>query len=419
MKHEDVLVGIDVGTSKVQVIVAQQEPEVEITNGNLNPVDFKILALSQVPSTGVKRGVIVNIDETVAAIAKAVKEAELMAGVNIHKAMVGVSGSHISGLNSSGVVGIKGKEITKGDIGRVIDAARAVAIPADRSSLHIIPQEFKVDDQDGIRDPMGMMGVRLEAKVHIVTAAQSALQNIIRCCSKTNLQVNKLVLAPLASAKAVLTKDERDLGVALVDIGAGTTDISIYHNGSIIHTCVIPLGGANISQDLAIGLRTPQDAAEKLKISEGCTLKTMIENSEAIEVPSIGGRPSRVIDKKIIGEIIEPRAEEILQLVNREIIASGCSELLGGGIVLTGGSTKLKGLLDLAEYIFDLPVKTAKPKIYPGLESDGNDPSMSTGIGLVMWEAEERNRLNRGSFTQFRQIYKAGEKFKEWVSELF
>ncbi|NCN41386.1 cell division protein FtsA, partial [bacterium] len=344
MKADEFVVGLDLGTTKICAVVGQMT---DGSDSDSSDRKFKILAVGNAQSSGIKKGVVVNIEETVDGIRRAIQEAELMAGVEISRALVGVGGSHIKGLNSTGVVGIKGKEIETGDIERVIDAARAVAIPPDRIPLHVLPQEYKVDDQDGIRDPLGMMGVRLESRVHIVTAAQSATQNIIRCCEKTGLHVESLVLQPLASARAILSKDEKELGVALVDIGGGTTDIAIFHGGSIVHTAVIPIGGAHISQDLAIGLRTPQTEAEKLKIASGCALKQMIAANETIEVPSVGGRPARIVNRKMLGEIIEPRLEEILQLVNREIIASGCAEILGGGVVFTGGSTQLDGITEL------------------------------------------------------------------------
>jgi len=301
----------------------------------------------------------------------------------------------------------------------VIDAARAVVIPADRTALHVLPQEFKVDDQDGIRDPMGMMGTRLEAKVHIVTAAQSAIQNIIRCCTKLNLQVASLVLQPLASARAVLSQDEMELGVALVDVGGGTTDLAIFHEGSIVHTCVLPIGGNHITQDLAIGLRTPQTEAERLKVASGCSLKSMIEDHETVEVPSVGGRPARVVNRKLLGEIIEPRMEEIFQLVNREIIASGCSDILGGGVVLTGGTTLMPGALELAEFVFDLPVKRASPENIDGFADLVASPIYSTSVGLVLWGGQDRQAASRKAMAPGETVGRVKDSIKNWLGELF
>ncbi len=415
MKADEFVVGLDFGTTKICAIVGQimEAPQTELG------WSLKILGVGRAPSTGIKKGVVVNIDATVDSIRRAREEAELMAGVHVSKVIVGVAGSHIKGFNSSGVVGIKGKEIERGDIERCIDAARAVAIPADRKALHVLPQEFKVDDQDGIRDPLGMMGTRLEARVHIVTAAQSAIQNIVRCCQKTDLQVSSLVLQPLASARAVLSKDEMELGVALVDIGGGTTDLAIFHGGSIVHTCVLPIGGTHITQDLAIGLRTPQSEAERLKLASGCALRNMISGDESIEVPSVGGRPARVVERKLLGDIIEPRLEEIFQLVNREIISSGCADILGAGIVLTGGSTLMPGMVELAEFVFDLPVKRAQPEHHEGFGELVASPIYSTGVGLVLWGAQDRQNFSKKSVMSSTAVSRVKDQLKTWFGELF
>jgi cell division protein FtsA len=380
---------------------------------------LKILGVGRAPSSGIKKGVVVNIDATVEAIKKAVEEAKLMAGVDIDKVVVGVGGSHVKGSNSTGVVGIKGKEIERGDIERVMDAARAVVIPGDRMSLHVIPQEFKVDDQDGIRDPLGMMGTRLESKVHIVTAAQSAIQNITRCCAKQNLQVVNLVLQPLAAARAVLSRDEMDLGVALVDVGGGTTDIAIFHNGSIVHTAALPIGGNHISADLAIGLRTPQVEADRLKMSSGVALKSLVAANETVEVPSVGGRPARIVDRKLLGEIIEPRMEEIFQLANREIIASGYADTLGAGVVLTGGATLMTGAIELAEFVFDLPVKRASPEGLSGFADMVASPQYSTAVGLVLWGSEDRNAFSRKSNARSETVGRVKTQLKTFFNDLF
>lgn len=415
MRSDEFVVGLDFGTTKVCAVVGQIIDSPETETGQ----QLKVLAVGRAPSQGIKRGVVVNIDGTVEAIRKAIEEAELMAGVSIQKVVVGVGGSHVKGLNSIGVVGIKGREIDKNDVERVIDAARAVVIPADRMALHVLPQEYKVDDQDGIRDPLGMMGTRLESKVHIVTAAQSALQNIARCCHKRGLQPVSYVLQPLASARAVLSSDERDLGVALVDIGGGTTDLAIFHNGSIVHTAVLPVGGGHVTQDLAIGLRTPQTEAERLKVAAGCALKSAIALGESVEVPSVGGRPARVVDRKLLGEIIEPRLEEIFQLVHREIIASGYADMLGAGVVLTGGTTMMPGLVELAEFVFDLPVKRAAPTDISGFSEIVADPAYSTGVGLVLWGAQDRGALSRKHAHHGNSVEKIKSQVKTWFGDLF
>ncbi|MBS1982996.1 MAG: cell division protein FtsA [Bdellovibrionales bacterium] len=420
MRDEEFVVGLDFGTTKICTVVGQV---VEDTNAE-NGVALKILAVGKAPSTGIKKGVVVNIEETVEGIRKSVRDAELMAGIEAKKAIVGVAGSHIKGFNSTGVVGVKGREIERADVERVIDAARSVAIPADRMALHVLPQEYTLDGEDGIRDPLGMMGTRLEAKVHIVTAAQSAIQNIIRCCNKTGLNVESLVLQPLASAKAVLSKDEMELGVVLVDIGGGTTDIAIFHGGSIIHTSILPIGGQHITQDLAIGLRTPQSEAERLKVTNGCSLKSLINADETIEVPSIGGRPARVVERRLLGDIIEPRLEEIFQLVNREIIASGAADMLGGGVVLTGGSTLMTGAVELAEFVFDLPVKRAAPEGLAGFADMVASPAYSTVVGLVQWGLQDRRPVgskkiknNTGSSTV--AVERVKNQLKHWLGEMF
>jgi len=422
MREDDFVVGLDLGTTKICAVVGQyvEGASAHGASGNSDGEEaFKVLAVGRAASTGIKKGVVVNIEDTVEGIKKAVKEAELMAGVNIRRAIVGVGGAHIKGQNSTGVVGIKGKEVEKSDISRVIDAARAVAIPPDRSALHVLPQEYKVDDQDGIRDPMGMMGTRLESRVHIVTAALSAIQNIVRCCEKTGLAVEELVLQPLASSKAILSKDEMELGVALVDIGGGTTDIAIFHNGSLIHTAVIPVGGGHISQDLAIGLRTPHNEAEKIKIAQGCALRQMISAHETIEVPSVGGRPARIVDRKLLGEIIEPRLEEILQLVNREIIASGCADILGGGVVFTGGSTLINGIIELGEFVFDLPVKRASPERIVGFSDMVSDPAYSTGVGLALWGLAGKQAQAQKNQLRGVNLGRVSESVKSWFADMF
>ncbi|HEY1416430.1 MAG TPA: cell division protein FtsA, partial [Myxococcaceae bacterium] len=329
-KGGEIVVGLDIGTTKICAIVG------ELTEGGID-----IIGIGSHPSKGLRKGVVVNIEATVASIRRAVEEAELMAGCEITTVYTGIAGGHIKGFNSQGIVAVKDKEVREADITRVIDAAKAVAIPMDREVIHVLPQEFIIDDQGGIKEPLGMSGVRLEAKVHIVTGAVSSAQNIVKCANRTGLNVADIVLQPLASSEAVLGEDEKELGVCLVDIGGGTTDIAIFSGGSIAHTAVIALGGNNLTSDIAIGLRTPAHEAERIKQRYGCALASMVDKDETIEVPSVGGRQPRVIGRQILCEILEPRVEEIFQLVHREIQKCGFEDLLASGVVITGGSTLL------------------------------------------------------------------------------
>ena len=360
----------------------------------------------------------INIESTVESIKKAVEEAELMAGTEIVSVYCGIAGGHIKGFNSHGVVAVKEKEVCESDLRRVIDAAKAVAIPLDREVIHIIPQEYIIDEQDGIKEPLGMSGVRLEAKVHIVTGAVSSAQNIIKCANRTGLNVSDIVLQQIASSEAVLSSDEKELGVALIDIGGGTTDIAIFSEGSIVHTAVLALGGNHITNDLAVGLRTPTQEAEQLKIKYGCAMSSMIGKDEMIEVQTVGGRKPRVLSRKLISEIIEPRVEEIFSLVQREIIKSGYEDLLASGVVLTGGSTLLNGMSELAEMIFDLPIKRGVPKGFGGLLDVVNSPMYSTGVGLVLYGS--RNQKNTKFRIREQNIYnKVKNRMMEWISEVF
>lgn len=416
MKTEEFVVGLDFGSTKICAIVASLSQDIESTKDKST---LNILGVGTAASVGIKKGVVVNIDDTVASLTKALREAEMSSGLKISKAVVGIAGPHVRGINSSGVVGIKGKEVSKIDLTQVIDAARAVAIPNDRIPIHVIPQEFTIDDQGEIRDPLGMVGTRLEAKVHIVTAAKSAVQNILRCCQKTGIHVSEFVLQPLAAAEAILFNDELELGVALVDIGGGTTDLAIFNKGSIIHSSGIPLGGVHVTQDLAIGLRTPQKEAELLKKTKGFALKKLMDESATVEVPSVGGRPARLIEQKLLGEIIEPRMEEIFQMVNREIIAAGCSDTLGGGIVLTGGATMLPGTVELAEFIFDLPVKRAQPEGLEGFSDILMDPAYSTAVGLVKRQLKSKRLINSGQGKFTGTFKSAKDQFKNWIENFF
>jgi len=411
MSKKDFVVGLDIGTTKICCIVG------EIVEIGPRP-SIDIVGIGSAPSSGLRKGVVVNIDSTVDSIGKAVEEAELMAGVEISTVYAGIAGGHIRSFNSSGVVAIKDKEITEQDVQRVIDAAKAVAIPMDRELIHIIPQEYIIDDQDGIRDPIGMSGVRLEAKVHIVTGAVSSAQNLVKCCNKAGLNVAEICLEPIASSEAVLSADERELGVVLVDIGGGTSDIAIFREGAVVHTGVLAVGGNHVTNDIAVGMRTPQHEAEKLKIRYGCALAALVKPDETIEVPGIGGRKPRVVPRRLIAEIIEPRVEEIFSLIQREVMKSGFQDLLSGGVVITGGSTLLEGMAELAETVFEMPVKRGVPQGVGGLKDVVNSPKFATGVGLLKFGA--RN-LTRSKFPiREKNIYqKIRGSMRSWAKDLF
>jgi cell division protein FtsA len=377
---ERLIVGLDIGTSKVLAIVGEVAPSGEV----------EIIGVGHHPSRGMKKGVVVNIESTVQSIQRAVEEAELMAGCQIHSVHAGIAGSHISSFNSHGIVAIKDKEVGAGDVQRVIEAARALAIPADQKVLHILPQEFIIDNQEGIREPIGMSGVRLEAKVHIVTGAVSAAQNIIKCVRRCGLEVDDIILEQLASSMAALTDDEKELGVCLVDIGGGTTDISVFTEGAIRHTAVIPIAGDQVTNDIAVALRTPTQHAEDIKKKYGCALTQLAHRDENIEVPSVGDRPPRKLSRQTLAEVIEPRIEELYGLVQAELRRSGFEDVIGSGIVLTGGSAKMEGMIDLAEEVFHMPVRMGVPQYIGGLKGVVQNPIFATGVGLVLYGTQNR-----------------------------
>jgi cell division protein FtsA len=377
MKRMDrnIIVGLDIGTSKVVAIVGDLKPE-----GGL-----EIIGLGSHPSRGLKKGVVVNIESTVQSIQRAVEEAELMAGCEIHSVYAGIAGSHVRSLNSHGIVAIKDKEVHQGDVERVIDAAKAVAIPADQKILHVLPQEYIIDTQEGIRDPIGMSGVRLEAKVHIVTGADSAAQNIVKCIQRCGLVVEDIVLEQLASSYAVLTDDEKDLGVCIVDIGGGTTDIAVFGSGAIRHTAVIPIAGDQVTNDIAVSMRTPTQYAEDIKKKYACALSQLANPDETIEVPSVGERPPRRLARQTLAEIVEPRYEELFSLIRDELRRSGFEEAVAAGIVLTGGSSKMEGAIELAEEVFHMPVRLGIPQYVSGLVDVVSNPIHATGVGLLLY----------------------------------
>jgi len=406
---KDFIVGLDIGTTKICAIVG------EVTENGID-----IVGIGTSPSHGMRKGVVINIESTVESISKAIEEAELMAGCQITSVYAGIAGGHIKSFNSHGIVAVKDKEITENDVQRVLDAAKAVAIPMDREVIHVVPQEYIIDDQDGIKEPVGMSGVRLESKVHIVTGAVSSAQNIIKSCNKGGLNVSEIVLEPIASAEAVLTQDERELGVVLVDIGGGTSDIAIFSQGALVYTGVLALGGNHITNDIAVGLRTPQNEAEKIKVRYGCAMSSLVKGDETIEVPSVGGRKPRTVPRKLLAEIIEPRVEEIFSLIQREVLKSGYQDLLASGVVITGGTTILEGMPELAEFIFDMPVKRGLPIGVGGLRDVVNSPKFSTGVGLLKYAA--RKNAGRSKFPirdRANAIDKVRSSMKSWLKDLF
>jgi len=378
----NLLVGLDIGTSKVAAIVGEYRGGDEI----------EIIGIGTAPSKGLKRGIVVNLESTVHSIQRAVEEAELMAGCEIKSVFAGIAGSHIKSLNSHGIVAIKEQEVTQHDIDRVIDSARAVAIPADQKILHILPQEFVIDQQEGIKEPIGMSGIRLEAKVHMVTSSVSAEQNIVKCIRKCALDVDEIVLEQLASCSAVLTDDEKDLGVCLIDIGGGTTDLAIFSEGAIKHTAVIPIAGDQVTNDIAVALRTPTKNAEQIKRSYACALTQIADTEQMIDVPSIGDREPRKISAQNLAEIVEPRYEELLLLVQAELRRSGYEDLIAAGMVITGGSSQVKGLMELAEEIFHMPVRIGVPLHVSGLTDVVQNPIYSTAVGLLLYGKDHKGR---------------------------
>lgn len=406
-KKGDIIVGLDAGTTKICAIV-----------GEVNDDGLEIIGVGTHPSKGLRKGVVVNIESTVQSIKKAVEEAELMAGCEINTVYAGIAGGHIKGFNSHGIIAVKDKEITRADVERAIEAAQAVAIPPDREVIHVIPQEYIIDDQDGIQEPIGMSGVRMEVKVHIVTAAVTAAQNIIKCANKAGLDVADIVLQQIASSEAVLSQDEKELGVALVDIGGGTTDIAIYHQGTIKHTAVISVGGNQITGDIAVGLRTPANEAERIKKRYGCAMTSMIQKDETLEVPSVGGRKPRIVSRQILGGIIEPRVEELYQLIDMEMIKSGYKELTASGVVLTGGTAIMEGTVELGEQVFNLPVRKGVPTGIGGLVDVVKSPIYSTGVGLVLYgrRCAAKTRFERGDKNTFNKLF---SRMKGWMKEFF
>lgn len=406
-RKDNMIVGLDIGTTKICSIVGSVEED-----------GIDVVAVGVHPSRGLRKGVVINIESTVESIQKAVKEAEMMCGAPISSVYTGIAGGHIRGINSHGIVALKDHEVRPSDVDRVLDAAQAVAIPLDREVIHVIPQEFVIDEQDGIRDPIGMSGVRLESKVHIVTAAVTSAQNIVKCCNRAGLNVNDIILEQLAAAESALSQEEKELGVVLVDIGGGTTDIAVFSGGSLVHTSILSIGGNHITNDLAVGLRTPAIEAEKIKQKYGCSLTSMVQRDETIEVPSVGGRADRILSRQIVAEIIEPRVEELFTLIKQEVSKSGYEDLIASGLVLTGGSVLMEGVVEVAEQVFNLPVRRGVPRGIGGLVEVVQSPLYATGVGLVLYGY--RHQENRAFRSRDGNVYyKVKERMKEWLEEIF
>jgi len=392
--EKSLVVGLDVGTSKIVAIVGESQPDGSV----------EVIGLGSHPSTGLRRGVVVDMASTEQAIQRAVEEAELMAGCQIHSVYAGISGSHIRSLNSDGTVAIKDKEVSEGDVERVLDAARAVPVAADQKILHVLPQEYVIDNQDGIRQPIGMAGVRLEAHVHVVTAALSATQNISKCVARCGLTVDQLIMQPLAASYAVLTNDEKDLGVCLVDIGAGTTDIAVFTDGAIRHTACIPIAGDQVTNDIAVALRTPTQHAEDIKIKYACALEQLARNDESIQVPSVGDRTSRQLARQTLAQVVEARYRELFALIQAELRRSGFENMIAAGLVMSGGASRIEGAEELAEEIFHMPVRLATPQYVTGLSDVVNNAIHATGVGLLLYgneAASGRGLLSTGGGDTF------------------
>ncbi|MBW1843676.1 MAG: cell division protein FtsA [Deltaproteobacteria bacterium] len=402
-RGDNLIIGLDIGTTKICVIVAERTE---------NGVD--IIGIGTHPSRGLRKGVVVDIDATVNSIKQAVEEAELMADCEITSVYAGIAGGHIDGFNSHGVVAVKDREVREGDIRRVIDAAKAVAIPMDREVIHVIAQEFIIDEQDGIREPLGMSGVRLEAQIHIVTAAVTSAQNIVKCANRAGLNVMDIVLEPLASAEAALAADERELGVCLIDIGGGTTDIAVFEEGAIKHTSVLSLGGYHITNDIAVGLRTPFDEAERIKKKFGVAAARYLSGDDILSVPSVGGRRPRQMSRKMLCEIIEPRVDEILNLARQELAKQGLENRIPSGVVLTGGCSALEGMPELAEEVFEAPVRRGIPRNIGGLQDVVRGPMYATGVGLAIYGASQQHDRGRFRIRDESIFGRVRQRMRDW-----
>lgn len=407
LKRNDLIAAIDFGTTKICVIVGQKTGE-----------GIEVVGLGKQPSLGIRKGLVVNIPATVEAIQKARETAELMAGCPIDKAYLGIAGTHIKGINSSGVVAVKNKEVSAEDIDRAVDAARAIPIPADREIIHVIPQEFTVNDQEGIRDPIGMCGVRLESKVHIVTGTIASSQNIVKCASLAGIQVSDIVLESLASAEAVLNSDERELGVALVDIGGGTTDIAVYVRGGVVHTGVIPMGGNHITNDIAVGLRTSVQHAENIKIQSGCAMTSLLHEDQSFQIPAVGDRKGREVSRSVLTKIIEPRVEELFSLISQELTSCGFKQQIASGVVVTGGGALLEGMPELGEFILEMPVRRGTPQGIGGLLETVSSPIYATAVGLILQGTRHTVGRVFGHPSDPKGYAAVFNRMRSWISDI-
>jgi cell division protein FtsA len=415
-QRRSIVAGLDIGSTKVSIVIGTLTPQSPSSGSELS---LDIVGLGTAPNSGIRQGVVVNVEATTEAIAKAREEAELMSGYKVDEVYIAVGGAHIKSFDSRGMVAIRNKEVKSEEIDRVIEAAKAVAVPADRDVLHILPREFKIDEQSGIFDPIGMSGVRLEANVHIVTAGQTALHNIVKCAEKAGLKVRGLVLQQLASALAVLSEDEKKLGAAVVDMGGGTCDVVIYANGSVAYTATVPVGGQHVTQDIAMGLRTPQTAAEKVKRSFGCALADLVDESEVIEVDGVGGRKPRSMRRRDLCEVIEPRAEETMAMIWQELRRSGLLAQIGSGIVLTGGACQLEGLIEMGEFICDVPVRKGLPERVGGLTDIVRAPEFATSVGLLLYGVRNLTASDKQKLVnQNSESFDVGDVMNDWANKV-
>ena len=409
-RKDQIIVGLDIGTTKTRAVVAELRED-----GGAD-----VIGVGTSLSRGLRKGVVINIEDTVASVRKAVEEAEVVSGVVINSVHVGIAGSHINSLSADGLVAIKSREVTRADIVRAVNAARSAAIiKSDHRVLHVLPREFIVDEQDGIRDPLGMSGSHLKVNVHIITGAVTSVQNLVKSVERAGLDVLGIILQPLASSEAVLSEDERELGVAMVDMGGGTTDLAIFAEGSVMHTAIIPVGGDHFTNDIAVGLKTARSEAERLKVQFGCAVSSLVKDDEIIDVPSMGNRPLRTLSRKLLADIIEPRAEELFDLVAREIKRAGYEGVVTGGVVITGGTSLMEGMPDMAERILDLPARRGLPAGVGGIHEHVGNPMYSTSVGLIIHALHQQEDLAMHGYRKGRRLWRVVEHMKSWARDFF
>ena len=409
-RKDQIIVGLDIGTTKTRAVVAELRED-----GGAD-----VIGVGTSLSRGLRKGVVINIEDTVASVRKAIEEAEVVSGIVINSVHVGIAGSHINSLSADGLVAIKSREVTRADIVRAVNAARSAAIiKSDHRVLHVLPREFIVDEQDGIRDPLGMSGSHLKVNVHIITGAVTSVQNLVKSVERAGLDVIGIILQPLASSEAVLSEDERELGVAMIDMGGGTTDLAIFAEGSVMHTAIIPVGGDHFTNDIAVGLKTARSEAERLKVQFGCAVSSLVKDDEIIDVPSMGNRPLRTLSRKLLADIIEPRAEELFDLVAREIKRAGYEGVVTGGVVITGGTSLMEGMPDMAERILDLPARRGLPAGVGGVHEHVGNPMYSTSVGLIIHALHQQDDLAMHGYRKGRRLWRVVEHMKSWAREFF